>query len=143
MRPDTSRIGASLKCLLKRSVSIVALVMIVGLSLGAQAPFDQTFPPDVPAPQRFRTNRTSYSAIMDLLRPSRPRATQAMLDQLETLPLESIYGALGDYRTNYARAAEEAQPGDVVVAEPEAPTDTICSARWRRPGSGYGASPAP
>ena len=64
---------------MKRS-HVVALVMIVGLSLGAQAPFDQTFPPDVAAPQRFRTNRTSYSAIMDVLRPSRPRATQAMLD---------------------------------------------------------------
>ena len=99
---------------MKRS-HVVALVMIVGLSLGAQAPFDQTFPPDVAAPQRFRTNRTSYSAIMDVLRPSRPRATQAMLDQLKTLPLESLYGALGDYRTNYARGFISTRPRDRIV----------------------------
>lgn len=99
---------------MKRS-HIPALVAVFSLSLAAQAPFDQTFAPDVPAPQRFRTNRTSYSAIMDVLRPTRPAVTQAQLDQLRTLPLESIFGALGEYRNNYARGFTNTRPGERVV----------------------------
>ena len=38
----------------------------------AQEPYDQTFSPDVEVPEGFRANRTSYSAIMDVLAPSRP-----------------------------------------------------------------------
>lgn len=99
---------------MKRS-QILTLVMFLGLSLAAQKPFDQTFAPDVTAPDRFRTNRTSYSAIMDVLRPTRPRVTQAQLDRLKTLPLESIFGALGDYRLNYARGFTSTRPGERVV----------------------------
>lgn len=99
---------------MKRS-HILAVVMFMGLSLTAQQPFDQTFPADVKAPDRFRTNRTSYSAIMDVLQSNRPRVTQAQLDQLKTLPLESIYGALGDYRTNYARGFTSTRPGERVI----------------------------
>jgi regulator of RNase E activity RraA len=90
-------------------------VAVFSLSLAAQAPFDQTFAPDVAAPQRLRTNRTSYSAVMDVLRPTRPAVTQAQLDRLRTLPLESIFGALGDYRTNYARGFANTRPGERVV----------------------------
>jgi regulator of RNase E activity RraA len=89
--------------------------MLLGLSLSAQKPFDQTFAPDVPAPDRFRTNRTSYSAIMDVLRSTPPRVTQAQLDQLKALPLESIFGALGEYRVNYARGFTNTRPGERVV----------------------------
>ena len=42
---------------MKRS-QVLAAVLFLGLSLTAQKPFDQTFPPDVSAPDRFRTNRT-------------------------------------------------------------------------------------
>jgi 4-hydroxy-4-methyl-2-oxoglutarate aldolase len=99
---------------MKRSQVLVAVIFL-GLSLTAQKPFDQTFPPDVSAPDRFRTNRTSYSAIMDVLRSTRPRVTQAQLDQLKTLPLESIFGALGDYRLNYARGFTNTRPGERVI----------------------------
>jgi 4-hydroxy-4-methyl-2-oxoglutarate aldolase len=99
---------------MKRS-QIPALVAVLGLSLAAQAPFDQTFAPDVPAPAKFRANRTSYSAVMDVLQPGRPAVTQAQLDQLKKLPLESIWGALGDYRTSYARGFTSTRPGERLV----------------------------
>src|SRR4030095_6733087 len=40
------------------------------LVLDAQKPVNQKYPPDVPPSPNFRTNRNSYSAIMDVLRPS-------------------------------------------------------------------------
>jgi len=81
----------------------------------AQEPFDQTFRPDVVAPDGFRANRTSYSAIMDVLAPSRPAVTQAQLDQLRAISLEAIFGAIGEYRTNYARGFENTRPGERLV----------------------------
>ena len=130
----------------------------------AQVAYDQDFKPDVQAPDDFRANRTSFSAIMEVLTPGRPEVTQDQLDRLRSVSLETIFFAVGDYRTNYvcefantrpgerlvgraltmrflpprpdlaraanvlaeegnwdrryyARAAEEAQPGDVLVAE--------------------------
>jgi regulator of RNase E activity RraA len=81
----------------------------------AQEPFDQTFRPDVQAPDGFRTNRTSYSAIMDVLAPSRPEVTQEQLDRLRSIPLEVIFGAVGEYRTNYARGFANTRPGERLV----------------------------
>ena len=81
----------------------------------AQEPFDQTFIADVQAPDGFRTNRTSYSAIMDVLAPSRPEVTQEQLDQLRSIPLEAIFGAVGEYRTNYARGFANTRPGERLV----------------------------
>ena len=81
----------------------------------AQGPFDQTFNPDVEAPDGFRTNRTSYSAIMDVLAPSRPEVTQEQLAQLRSIPLEAIFGAVGEYRTNYARGFANTHPGERLV----------------------------
>ena len=99
---------------MKRS-QIPALVVVLGLSLAAQSPFNQTFAPDVPAPAKFRGNRTSYSAVMDVLQPGRPPVTQAQLDQLKKLPLESIWGAIGEYRTTYARGFTSTRPGERLV----------------------------
>ena len=53
------------------ALTLVTLLVSAGGAY-AQEPFDQTFRPDVQAPDGFRTNRTSYSAIMDVLAPSRP-----------------------------------------------------------------------
>jgi regulator of RNase E activity RraA len=130
----------------------------------AQGAYDQDFKPDVEAPDELRANRSSFSAIMEVLAPGRPEVTQDQLDRLRSVSLETIFFVVGDYRTNYvrdfvntrpgerlvgraltmrflpprpdllraanvlaeegnwdrryyARAAEEAQPGDVVVAE--------------------------
>lgn len=81
----------------------------------AQEAYDQNFAPDVPVPEGFRTNRTSYSAIMDVLEPSRVEVSDAQLDRLKEVPLEVIFSALGDYRLNYATGFENTQPGQRLV----------------------------
>jgi len=100
-----------------RPIHILTLATFLICARGAyaQEPFDQTFRPDVPAPDGFRTNRTSYSAIMDVLASSRPEVTQAQLDQLRSIPLEAIFGAVGEYRTNYARGFANTRPGERLV----------------------------
>jgi regulator of RNase E activity RraA len=90
------------------------LALVLGLTAAAQTPYNQTFRPDVPAPAGFRTNRTSYSAVMDALGPRAP-VRQAQLDALKALPLESIYGALGDYRPSYASGFRATRPGERLV----------------------------
>jgi len=81
----------------------------------AQEAYDQNFAPHVPVPEGFRTNRTSYSAIMDVLEPSRVEVSDAQLDRLKEVPLEVIFSALGDYRLNYATGFENTQPGQRLV----------------------------
>ena len=100
-----------------RPTHVLAVVTLLACAGGVygQEPFDQTFSPDVPAPDGFRSNRTSYSAIMDVLQPSRPEVTQEQLDQLRSIPLEVIFGAIGEYRTNYARGFANTRPGERLV----------------------------
>jgi len=81
----------------------------------AQEAYDQNFAQDVQVPEGFRTNRTSYSAIMDVLEPSRVEVSDAQLDRLKEVPLEVIFSALGDYRLNYATGFENTQPGQRLV----------------------------
>ena len=96
-------------------VLTLATFLICASGAYAQEPFDQTFGPDVPTPDGFRANRTSYSAIMDVLAPSRPEVTQEQLDRLRSIPLEAIFGAIGEYRTNYARGFANTRPGERLV----------------------------
>ena len=97
-----------------RPTHVLTLVTFLVCAGGvcAQEPFEQTFSPDVEVPEDFRTNRTSYSAIMDVLAPSRPEVTQAQLDQLRSIPLEVIFSAIGEYLTNYARGFANTGPGE-------------------------------
>ncbi|MFQ5790014.1 MAG: RraA family protein [Acidobacteriota bacterium] len=88
---------------------------LFSLSVGAQRPYDQTFPPDIEAPQGFRSNRASYSAVMDVLRPTRPEVTLEQLDQLNGLQLENIWAAMGDYADNYVRGFDNTRPGERIV----------------------------
>ncbi len=94
--------------------AVIALLAMAG-NAPAQEPFDQTFPPDVPVPEGFRVNRTSYSAVMDVLGPTRPEVTQGQLDQLRSVPLETLFGAIGEYRLNYASGFSNTRPGERVV----------------------------
>jgi 4-hydroxy-4-methyl-2-oxoglutarate aldolase len=100
-----------------RPIHVLTLATFLFCAGGAyaQEPFDQTFRPDVPAPDGLRTNRTSYSAIMDVLARSRPEVTQEQLEQLRSIPLEAIFGAVGEYRTNYARGFANTRPGERLV----------------------------
>lgn len=121
---------------------------------------------DVTPDPRLRQNRDTYHPVIDLLKPSRGKVTDAQLARLKTLPLEAIWGAVqskgytnchhsglkstrpderlvgraltirylpqrpdlteamtrlakeGDWPRAYnVRAAEEANPGDVVVVD--------------------------
>ncbi len=96
-------------------VLTLAAFLVCAGGAHAQEPFGQIFSPDVEVPEDFRTNRTSYSAIMDVLAPSRPEVTQAQLDQLWSIPLEVIFSAIGEYRTNYARGFANTRPGERLV----------------------------
>ena len=97
-------------------LSILSIFIIVPLSkLAGQEPFNQNFSPDITAPDGFRSNRTSYSAIMDVLEPPVTEVTEEQLQRLRDVPLEVIFGAIGDYRLNYATGFENTQPGKRLV----------------------------
>ena len=81
----------------------------------SQGSFNQEFAPDVPAPEGFKKNRTSYSAIMDVLESTRSEVTDVQLERLKEVPLEVIFSALGDYHLNYATGFENTQPGSRLV----------------------------
>lgn len=100
------------------SMRITGLIFIFVssiLSLKAQEPFDQNFAADIPVPEGFRANRTSYSAIMDVLGPLRDEISDEQLNRLREVPLEVIFSALGDYRLNYVTGFENTQPGQRLV----------------------------
>ena len=91
------------------------LVALLTLPVMAQVPWDQTFKPDIEAPEHFRANRTSYSAIMDVLRPTRPDVSDEDLAELATYQIENIWGGLGDYQENYVRGFVHTQDGTRIV----------------------------
>ena len=66
----------------------------------AQEPNPRSDAGDVAPPEGFRANRSSYSAIMDVIRSTRGEATvsDADLARLREMQLEDIWRSLGDYR---------------------------------------------
>lgn len=92
-----------------------AMCLPLGVLVFAQLPSEKRSGSDLQAPNGFRTNRTSYSAVMDVLRPTRPTLTQEHLDALKELQLEDIWSALGEYRINYVRGFKSTQPGQRLV----------------------------
>lgn len=99
---------------MKRFLSLLFAAMWVPLLL-AQKPYEQRFPPDVPAPPSFRQNRTSYSAVMDVLRAARPEVTPEQLERLGKLQFETIWGQLGEYQSCYVRGFTGTRPGQRLV----------------------------
>ena len=98
------------------TVRLRFLIALVPALLAAQGPWEQTFPDDVTAPERFRNNRTSYSALMDVMRPKRAAVSDEQLDVLSSVQLEAVWGAMGDYRaTNFVRGFQSTQPGKRLV----------------------------
>lgn len=86
-----------------KPIRVSVVLLAICQLLVAQKPYQQTFPPDIPSPPHFRANRTSYSAIMDVLQPSRPSVSQEQLERLKELQFETIWGQLGDYKSCYVR----------------------------------------
>lgn len=98
-----------------RLVRFVLVWATVAPLLFAQKPYQQQLPPDKPAPPEFRRNRVSYSAIMDVLRASRPEVSLEQLERLSKLQFETIWGQLGDYKSGYVRGFTNTQPGQRLV----------------------------
>jgi len=99
-----------------KTKSLLLLLSLFAItSVQAQTPYNQEFTADVPTPVGFRTNRTSYSAIMDVLTPSRPQVTEQQLEQLRQVPLEVIFSAIGEYRNNYATGFANTRPGERLI----------------------------
>ena len=93
-----------------RRLMMSAAVLGLSVTLAVQESFAQARVSDVPAPHGFRANRTTFSAVMDVLGPTQQNVTDEQLEQLKALPLEAIWGALGDYRVNYVRGFRSTQP---------------------------------
>src|SRR3954453_11716013 len=96
-------------------IRIVAGGLLLCPPLCAQKPYQQTFPFDVPPPPHFRANRTSYSAVMDILLPTRPSVKRKQLEPPKTLQFETIWGQLADYKSCYVRGFISPRPGQRLV----------------------------
>jgi 4-hydroxy-4-methyl-2-oxoglutarate aldolase len=48
----------------------------------------------VQVPPGLRASRDTYDALMDMLKASRPRATDAQLQRLKEIPIEAVWGAV-------------------------------------------------
>jgi len=91
-------------------------VWLVAATAAAQSPFDTPIPPDADVPDAVRTNRRTYSPVLDVLERDRPQVTDAQLEELKKFQLENIWGSMGEYRdTNYERGFETTQPGKRLV----------------------------
>ena len=88
---------------------MMAMTWVGWLSVSALAAA-QT-PSEVLAPDGLRANRVTFSPIMDVLGRPESTVTDAQLEQLADLPLESIWSTLGEYRVNYVRGFTSTQPG--------------------------------
>ena len=98
---------------INRCLGLVAAAVLAGGAAMAQEPGPRSDAGDAAPPEGFRANRSSYSAIMDVIRSKRAEATvsDADLARLREMQLEDIWRSLGDYRTNYVRGFRSTQPG--------------------------------
>ncbi len=95
----------------------IAVAAIATVALLSTSPALAQDAADVPPPDDFRANRTSYSAIMDVVRASGTQGTvsDADLARLREMQLEDIWRSLGDYRANYVRGFRATQPGQRIA----------------------------
>ena len=86
------------------SAPLFLFLLALTQTVSSQGSFNQEFSSDVSVPEGFKKNRTSYSAIMDVLESTRTEVTDEELERLKQVPLEVIFSALGEYQLNYATA---------------------------------------
>jgi len=94
---------------------VFILLTLMSFVVEAQKAINPSYPPDVTPSPKFRANRNSYSAIMDVLGPKRPAVTQKQLDRLKPLQFETIWGQLGEYKTNFVGGFQSTQKGKKLV----------------------------
>ena len=111
----------------------VTLAVALAVALFAAGPAVAQHGVDTPAPDGFRANRTSYSAIMDVIRATDAQSTvsDADLERLRGMQLEDIWRSLGDYRANYVRGFRSTQPGKRIAGR----ALTRCASCRRAPTS--------
>ena len=93
---------------------IAIITLAAALAAGGAAAQENGSPNagDLAPPDGFRANRTSYSAIMDVIRSKQAAGvSDADLARLGEMQLEDIWRSLGDYRRNYVRGFRSTQPG--------------------------------
>ena len=95
----------------------IPVAATVAVALLSTSPALAQHAADVPPPDDFRANRTSYSAIMHVIRASGTQGTvsDADLGRLREMQLEDIWRSLGDYRANYVRGFRATQPGQRIA----------------------------
>jgi regulator of RNase E activity RraA len=73
--------------------------------------------PAPPAPPELKFSRDTYSPVMEVLRPSRTRVTDAQLAKLKALPIEAVWGAIQrhQYRFCFVNDMQMTQPGVKLV----------------------------
>ncbi|HVQ31469.1 MAG TPA: hypothetical protein VMV21_17870 [Vicinamibacteria bacterium] len=91
-------------------------LIVAAIALGAAAP---AFPQAAaPAPSKdLKYSRDTYSPVMEVLRPSRPRATDAQLLKLKGVPIEAVWGAIQkkNYLQCFVNGLQMTQPGTKLV----------------------------
>jgi len=73
----------------RQPILAVALFLLVAAPASAQ---QAAAAPQ--APKGFRSTRTTFSPVMDVLAPARTRVTDEQLAKLKTLPIEAVWGAV-------------------------------------------------
>ena len=71
----------------------------------------------VGVPKDLRSQRNTWTPLMDVLGPSRMRATDAQLEKIKGLPIEAMWGAVQNkgYRNCFANHFKLTQPGVKLV----------------------------
>jgi 4-hydroxy-4-methyl-2-oxoglutarate aldolase len=92
----------------------VPRLTIVSLLLAARGWSEQAA---APAPTSVRASRNTFSAVMDVLGPSRPRLTDEQIARLKKVPIEAVWGALQakQYQHCFVNDLKLTQPGTKLV----------------------------
>jgi 4-hydroxy-4-methyl-2-oxoglutarate aldolase len=74
-------------------------------------------PATTAAPSGIRASRDTYSAVMDVLKPTRARLTDAQIARLKKVPIEAVWGAVQakGYRHAFVGDLKLTQPGTKMV----------------------------
>jgi 4-hydroxy-4-methyl-2-oxoglutarate aldolase len=90
--------------------------IVAAFVLGTTAP---AFPQAATTPpaKDLKYSRDTYSPVMEVLRPSRPRATDAQLSKLKAAPIEAVWGAIQkkNYLQCFVNGLQMTQPGTKLV----------------------------